>query len=210
MRKEVPWEYSEHMIKMWRWLTPHFDAQVKSDAEGIRFIYSVTDLTRGKRVPLVNDFAQSFPSAEQKILEFIGKSYPPAAGYRPYAGNLATTFLIGTGESIDFGPHEGSRVIITVKTPEGKQTITGSLQVKNHDVEILTENRSTVVIPPVLITSVRHEYSNDSGKPTEAKRQSNNRIVPGKHQTGCTGKPGFFDNTVEHSPTAPWCPVHRV
>lgn len=209
MRRSIPWEYTNGQIKVWRWLTKHFDAQIRTDADAIRFVYVVTDLTRGRRVPLANEFAMSFEDAEHSVAELVGKSYPVGAGYRPFAGDLATTFKISTGEEVDFGPFEGSQVQLTARTRQGVKVFDGTLQIRNYDIEILDNNGATAIIPPVLVQSVTADRVQRTER-LSTTPGSVNRSVRGKYTTGCTGSPGFFDDTVDHSPAAAWCPLHGV
>lgn len=206
MRKEIPWEYTQNpTLRVWRWLTPHFDAIVRSD--GNRFVYSVTDRTRGMRLPLVNDYATSFKDAEESVLEVVGKAYPPGAGYRDYAGELATTFAIATGERIDFGPLEGTRVTLVVNMDNGEQkSITGPLNVSHYKILIRDEAGDRYTIPSQRIASVQ---SDEKRRPDRVPH-GQSRTVPGSVKEGCTGQPSFSAGKVDHPASVPWCPVHRV
>lgn len=207
MKKRVPWEYEESpLARLWRWKTAHFDAQIQSD--GTRFSYNVADLTQGRRIPLQSSMTIDFESCEREILELIGKSYPLTLGYREYAGELATTFRINDGSTFNFGPFEGSRVVMKVKMEHGDEVLTGPIQVRNHDIEMISDSSGTIRIPPVFILSVTAEFSGGTKSDSNATRRT--RTVSGEARRGCTGKPGFKSGTVEHPPRAPWCPVHRV
>jgi hypothetical protein len=211
MKKKAPWVYAtSSVLQMWQWKSDHFDAQIKSD--GNRFIYSLTDTSQNVRHTIESNMAMDFRNAENRILELISKSYPIHLGYREYAGELATTFRINSGEDVDFGPLEGERVIVKVKTPKGEQTVIGPLQVMYHKVNIIADGSGdTVEIPPVLILSVRPEFAKATDKaPTSKGTASRSRTVQGPFTRGCTGKVGYQAGTVEHPTRSSWCPIHKV
>jgi len=208
-KRQVPWEYSsDDVLRTWQWITPHFNAQVKSD--GNTYTFSVTDLTQGDNLIILNEFGIDFPQCQDRILEFIGKSYPVSTGYRAYAGSLATTFQVSDKHLVDFAPYEGARVVVTYLAPGGNDIVTGSLQVVNHNVEVTTNSGSVAVLPPALIVGIDSEFSSSSKQTQSDTSDGDDRIVKGEFRAGCTGRPGYFKGTVEHGPTAAWCPLHRV
>ena len=208
-KKQVPWEYAEDdLLRTWRWTTPHFIAQVRSD--GSTFTFSVTDRTQGDNAIILNEFGLDFPQSQNRILEFVGKSYPVSTGYRDYAGNLATTFEVSDKHLVDFAPYEGARVVVTYLATGGNDVVTGSLQVVNHSVEVTTNTGSVAVLPPALIVSVESEFGSSARESSKEAKNGDERIVNGDFRTGCTGRPGYFKGTVEHSPNDAWCPLHRV
>lgn len=204
--KHVPWDLiSTGEIKVWRWLTPHFDAQIRSD--GIHCSCSITDRTQGRPTIILNDFGKDFKESEKKVLEFIAKSYPVALGYRRYAGELATTFVLNDGTEQNLGHFEGKQVIVQYLTEQNDiKESKGFLQITHHTVEITTGEHSSITIAPSLIKSIRAI----SGRAGEDQKGLHGRLVLGKPGRGCTGRAGFISGSVVHDDNAPWCPIHRV
>lgn len=206
--KEIPWEYlNTPLSKLWRWLTKDFDAHVKSD--GNFFVITVSDLTRGRRVPVYNEMATDFTQASNQVLEFVGKSYPASLGYKKWAGELATTFAISTHERINFAPLEGQHVELYTIGQLGEDKFEGSLAVVNHRIELRQDNGKVVSIPPALIVSIDGNAANKY-RASLAPTINVPRIVPGKPSPGCTGVAGFLPGTVDHPRSSTWCPVHKV
>ena len=213
----VPWLFEENpLLSLWIWRTPHFEAKIQTDSNANQFSWEITDLSQGAPYPLSDGFELAFRDAEFAVREIIGKSYPAKLGYKKFAGSLATTFKIFTGERIDFGPMEATQVILTVRTLNKKtnqiveRTIAGKLKIHNYVLEVSPDHGQTVRIPPTHILSVQREYG---GHAQEKKDNPLNnrllRIFEGTVTLGCTGQPGMLPNTVEHPSRAPLCPVHE-
>lgn len=207
--KTIPWNYQESpFAKSWTWTTDHFEAKVRSD--GSRYVWTVSDLSKGRQIPLGSGPETSFTAAEDEVRELVGKSYPTRLGYRAYAGSLATTFRIYTGEVIDFGPLESSKVIMTVRTSEGVERIlTGALRVVHHELHVVSES-GTYRVSPSFIVKVSREFGGMGSSPSKARKLGKSgRLYEGELVPGCTGVLGYDPGTVDHPPRAPHCPIHE-
>lgn len=203
--KEIPWKYFENMLfQSWNWETEHFIAQIRTSE--MRFSYSITNKQNGRSVPVDNGIAKSFEDAESSILSFIGKAYPLKHGYRKYAGHHATTFRIYTGELVDFGTMEGQNAIVKFTNREQNvQSHRGLLQIRNFDIVITTDSGRRLSIPPANIISAEPESYTKT-----VHRVGSGRAVRGGKSRGCTGTPGFQAGIIDHLPSAPWCPIHKI
>ena len=207
----IPWRYVDlDLLEVWLWETEHFEAKVT--AEPNSFAWEVGDLVvSNDGLPrwLTGGRAVDFATAEQSIREVIGKSYPSRFGYRPYAGPLATTFLVATGERLDLGPFHGTRALVTVRMPGGAdQSFLGHCSIQHYELVLTTDSGHQVKIQPSYIVSVTGE----NGATARASQSSASfvgvgRIYKGKMVHGCTGSPGFLPDTIEHA-GAP-CQVHE-
>lgn len=207
--KTIPWSYQESpFAKTWTWTTPHFEAKVRSD--GSRYVWTVSDTSQDRPIPLGSGPETSFTAAEDEVRELVGKSYPTRLGYRAYAGALATTFRIYTGEVIDFGPLESSKVIMTVKTKEGGERIlTGALRVVHHELHLVGD-AGTYRVSPSFIVKVKKEFGGSASVVHKAKKiGKSGRLYQGEVSPGCTGVLGYDPGTVDHPPRAPHCPIHE-
>lgn len=230
--KQIPWDYTSTMeYQIWKWVTEHFTATIRTtvnpevdaltqkefqtlsgESSGYRRgVYSsvITDVTRGRKQIILNEIAFSFDDAVKQILETVGKAYPATTNYREYAGDLATTFTIADGRRVNFGPLEGTKVVLTVNTEQGPKKIAGSLLVKNYKIEIVVESGGKAVIPPFVITDVDTDGKKQL-KDLIVKESRRGRTVKGVMSMGCTGKSGYFEGTVDHPFGSRWCPVHNV
>lgn len=218
MRKAIPWEYDETgSIKIWRWLTNSFEVTVFSEGSAKKtFGWRIVDRSQGRDIPFDSSTATSFNEAVESILELIGKSYEPSLGYQAYAGELATTFAISTGHKVDFAPLIGETVIVKVIEDDlEERIIRGVLHVSNYVIRILTDSTSAVNIPPNRIRDVQKEYGgrsilDNSKKSSEVTSTRMKRVFNTEYTKGCTGRPGFKPNTVEHGPGDSYCPIHNV
>lgn len=213
----IPWVTDiNKILSLWVWETPHFRVQVTTDELQNHYTWEITDLSQGRKQALYDGFSMGFKDAEKAIRETIGKSYPVSLGYRKYAGDLATTFVIFTKERIDFGPMEATRVLMKVRSLNpangiiGERMIAGVLRIVNYTLEVIPEHGSGVTVPPSHILSIKQEYG---GMATEKKQDNignlaSIRTYRGTVSNGCTGKPGMLPGTVEHSTRAAWCPIH--
>lgn len=211
----IPWRLdTSSAMALWIWETEHFRVTVHTDQHRVNFSWDITDHSQGRPSHLADGIADSLRTAEEKIRGVIGKSYPPALGYQKYTGRFGTTFVIFTGEEIDFGPLQATKVILQVRVVENgsvrvKRYI-GRLAINHYNIRIVPEYGNPTLIPPARITSVQREFGGPI-KPVEREDvlASALRIHPGQVKSGCTGKPGFMPNTVEHPSRAARCPIHE-
>ena len=122
------------MAQVWQWTTPHFQATIT--AEQRTFYWQLGDLiVPHQDLPrhLAEGWAATFDAAEREVRESVGKSYPTNLGYGAYAGALATTFTIATGERVNLGEFNGQQVVVTVRLANGQdQTIVGYSSVVHY------------------------------------------------------------------------------
>lgn len=209
----IPWTYRDLSgLHTWRWRTERFDAYIKSQAGSNTYVLQVTDLSTGQRNIVLNDMETSFDRASQSIAIFVARAYPRHE-YGKYAGDAALTFEIRTGERVNFGRYEGTPSTRVKYLGENGHArfVTGSLQVNHHSIEVTTEDRAVVTLPPQLIVEVKGEFDARTGVPGgEEERIITGRTISGAWKPGCTGRPGFKQDTVEHDQNTPWCPLHRL
>lgn len=206
--RAIPWAFLDHAVmKMWVWKTDHFEVRVSAGFNSYTWV--VTDFMRSTDGRfLAEGVTRDFHETEEQVRETIGKSYPPKFGYLEYAGALAHTFTIATGERINFGQFLGQRTIVTVRTPDGQEkSFAGSVRAVHYEVHVSPGAGSAVRIQPSHIIKVTAE----SGKPTrtaaDATYTGMGRIYRGAIVRGCNGKPGFLPDTVDHAGEA--CPIHE-
>lgn len=206
----IPWQLSEHgSYIMYFWPTEHFEASIQSDGTK-NFFWSIEDLSQGYAKPFLSGHNSTFKEAEYDIKSAIGKSYATKDGYRAYAGKAATTFRIFNGKEIDFGPLESKKAIVTVKLDANtERTFSGVLHISHYELQITPEYGNAQSVPPSHIVSIKSEYGQkDLAVSDDTKNNPTIRTYEGDFRSGCTGKPGFIEGTVEHSPNDPWCPIH--
>lgn len=205
----IPWRFQGESsgVRVWRWQTPHFSATVIG--EGNSFQWDLGDLSvssDGTPIPLADGLSSDFVSCESAIREIVGKSYLPSLGYGRYAGRLATTFAIATGERIDFGQFEGSAVIVVVGLGGGRTTtIAGQASVQHYELVVAQPGSDTVKIQPHRVRSIIFERGGYDQM--RSNHTGVSRMYRGQVSRACTGHPGFMDGTVEHSGKK--CPVHE-
>lgn len=206
----IPWRH--HVTvgggpRIWRWETPHFVVTIIG--EGQSFQWEVGDLigsSDGIPVPLTDGRTVTFHDADSAIREVVGKSYAPSLGYGRFAGRLATTFRIATDEEIDFAQFHGTRVVVTVGLGKGETTlVAGQAAVQHYELIVAKDNREVVKIQPHRIRSI--VYERGGYDVMKAAHTGVSRMYRGKVGRGCTGTPGFMEDTVEH--TGKKCPVHE-
>ncbi|MEY4136014.1 MAG: hypothetical protein RL205_142 [Actinomycetota bacterium] len=225
----VPWIYSDAPgILMWTWLTEHFIAKITgaevhdSDVTAISgqrtiraYSWELADLMRTHQdMPrvLVEGMAASFDDADALIREHVGKCYDVRLGYGRFAGSLAQTFTLATGEVLDTTPLLGTRCTITVLLPGGgSQQVQGDLSLEHYKWR-LRDGDQILEITPEHVSSVvnKSEAATRAAKVVHLETYSGiARIYRDERKTGCTGTPGFMVGTVDHA-GAPRCPVHEV
>lgn len=208
--RAIPWGFLDHaLVKMWVWRTDHFDARVMADVNS--FSWEILDLIRavdGEGKFLAEGRAGDFAEAERAIRETIGKSYPTKYGYSGYAGALATTFTIATGESMDFAAFNGIRSIVTVKMPNGQeQSFVGETRVVHYELHLTALTGQTVKIQPAHILRVVPEGGGRARATAASTYTGMGRMYRGTVVPGCSGKPGFMPDTIDH--TGEKCSVHE-
>lgn len=206
----IPWRYVDlDLIEVWLWETPHFEAKVT--AEPHSFAWEVGDLVvpdLGHPRWLTGGRTPDFAGAEAAIRETIGKSYPVGAGYRPYAGHLATTFAVAGGRRLDFGPFHGTRALITVRMPGGEdQSFLGQCTISHHELLLALDTGQQVRIQPSYVVDVTGE-NGATASTTGSSYAGVGRMYRGRMVHGCTGAPGFLPDTIEHSGAR--CQVHEA
>jgi hypothetical protein len=206
----IPWQYhGNDGLQVWLWQTQHFVANIGTEATG--FCWTVADLVAaggGRPRPLTDGRSADFASAERELREAIGKSYPAALGYRPYAGPLATTFRIAGGQFLDFGRFEGQQCVVTVAQPNGTERgYNGYVRVVHYEVEVTQVNGGAVRIIPSHISRVL-KGSGVSAAPLAGQWTGTGRIYSGNVVRGCTGRPGFLPETTDHA-GAESCGAHE-
>jgi len=204
----IPWRFQESdMVKMWQWATPHFRITITTEPRA--FYWEVGDLmlpVQGAPRFLAEGRTGDFADAERAVREVIGKSYPSSLGYAPYAGPLATTFTLLTGERMDLGVFSGLSVVVTVRTPAGTdQVIVGYCRVVHYELHVDLHNGNHVTIQPAHIVRIAREGG--GGSRGASAYSGIGRVYRGGVGPGCTGRIGFAANTVDH--TGKPCPVHE-
>ena len=206
----IPWQYhGSDGLQMWLWQTPHFVAKIGTEAGG--FYWTVGDLiaaTGGRPRPLSDGRTSDYAAAERQLRETIGKSYPTVLGYRPYAGSLATTFRIVGGQFIDFGKFEGQHCVVSVALPDGTERgYSGYIKVVHYEIEVTQASGGAVRIMPTHISRVL-KGSGRAAAPLAHQWTGSGRIYTGSVTAGCTGRPGFLPETIDHAGLGS-CRIHE-
>ncbi len=205
----IPWTHeTSDFGSVWIWETSSFLVTVNGDMRS--FYWTLADKNEEPNKPpkpFSDGQAVSFEQAEQTIRETIGKAYPPALGYQMYAGPLAFTFTISTGEKVDFTRFIGRRVKVVVATRDGDDvTYEGKAHVEHYDV-VLVNGSEAFYISPSFIVSIHMDGNAGAVSRQPLPLTHTGRIIQGKMSPGCTGKQGFLPGTVEHYGIV--CPVHE-
>jgi hypothetical protein len=227
LAEPIPWTYTDAPgVLLWTWVTEHFVARItgtevenEDDPGGRRFIRSyqweVSDLMRTSQgIPrlLVEGAAGDFDEAERLVRENLGKLYDPRLGYRRFAGELAFTFTLSTGERVDVSELLGTKCTVTVLMPDGAQrTVSGDLDVDHYKWRLASPEMTLEIIPEhvVRITN-RSEAAERATAITHLDSYSGiGRMYREDPRPGCTGRAGFMVGTVDHA-GAPRCPIHEA
>ena len=227
LAEPIPWTFTDSPgILLWTWVTEHFAARIsgaevdnEEDPDGRRIIRSyqwdVSDLMRTNQgLPrlLVEGTSGSFEDAEAMVREHVGKLYDPRLGYRRFAGSLAFTFVLSTGESVDVGEYIGTKCAVTVLMPDRtERTVTGDLDVAHYKWRLSTPEQVLEIIPEhvVRITN-RSEIAELAAAIIRNDSYSGiGRLYNEEPRRGCSGRPGFTVGTVDHA-GAPRCPIHEA
>lgn len=200
--RTIPWKHQgDEMTTLWTWEAEHFTVTVTGNVSSVYF--RIHDKASDQM--FFDGQSATFEQSEMVIRETIGKAYHPSLGYRPYAGALATTFMLATGDKKDLSRYIGRAVEVEVLNADGsKENYRGVVEIANYYLELRTEKIHIKVLPSHLLDikpvvaaeGVDSEYERISG-----------RTFKGKYQPGCTGFPGFMENTIEHGGLT--CPIHE-
>lgn len=200
----IPWAHSTTDFgSVWEWETPHFIVTVTGNERSC--YYRIMDKSSGEPKPYADGQTASFAQAEKLIRATIGKAYPPVLGYGEYAGHLATTFMLGTGEEADLAVYVGRPIVVEVND---HGTVAAYRGIGGIDCYYLTlsVDGETLLVNPNRITSIRPA----DGVRTSHTRGSSaiaGRAYQGDVVRGCTGSAGFIPGTVEHFGLP--CPIHE-
>jgi hypothetical protein len=207
----IPWRYVDlDLLEVWVWETGHFE--VKVTAEPNSFAWEVGDLVvsnDGQPRWLTGGRVVDFAAAEDAVREVIGKSYPVRYGYGRFAGHLATTFVVASGQRMDLGPFHGTRALVTVRMPGGAdQTFLGQCAVLHYELLLTPDTGHQVKIQPSYIVAVTGENGAKGPASSGSTFTGVGRIYKGRIVHGCTGTPGFLPDTIEHAGGP--CQVHEA
>ena len=227
LAEPVPWTFTDSPgILLWTWITDHFVARITGtevanddDPEGRRIIRSygwdLSDkirMNQGLPRLLIEGNAPSFEEAEALVREHVGKCYDPRLGYRRFAGPLAFTFTLSTGDRVDVAEYMGTRCAVTVLMPDRtERTVSGTFDVSSYKWRLTSPEEVFEILPEhvVRITN-RSEAAERATAITRNDSYSGiGRIYREEPKPGCTGKPGFMMGTVDHAGAAR-CPIHEV
>jgi hypothetical protein len=223
----IPWTFTDSPgILLWTWVTEHFAARItgtevdnEDDPEGRRLIRSyswdVSDLMRTNQgLPrlLVEGTSGTFEDAEASVREHVGKLYDPRLGYRRFAGPLAFTFTLSTGDRVDVSEYVGTRCAVTVLMPDrAERTVSGDLEVTHYKWRRSTPEQVLEIIPEHVVRITNR--SEVAERATAIMRNDSysgiGRIYQEEPRRGCTGRPGYTVGTVDHA-GADRCPIHEA
>lgn len=221
----IPWTFTDAPgVLQWTWVTEHFVAKVtgtevaEDDGTGRRVVRSygwdLADRIRpqqGMPRHLVDGISSSFDEAESRVREHLGKSYDSRLGYRRFAGSLAFTFTLSSGEVVDVSPFIGTRCAVTVLLPDrSERTVSGDFDVHHYKWQLSSPGEVVTVIPEhVLRITNRSLAAEKAAAITHIDSYSGvGRIYREEPRPGCTGRPGYTVGTVDHA-GAHRCPLHE-
>ena len=210
-KKPIPWIFKDSaLFKSWSWTTEHFDARILMTAGASSPTWRIVDKSGSDKVELGMGEEQGFPTAQDAVLELIGKAYPVKCGYGAYAGDLATTFIIKNGKKVNFAPYIGSNVILNAynkNNPKRPVVLIGVLSVSHFNIELKTDRNNVLVVPPAFIIDLQKEFEPSQMIEFKAKNSAQ-RLFREEWRKGCTGSPGYLAKTVIHNPNDDFCPIH--
>lgn len=227
LAEPIPWTYTDESgVLMWTWLTEHFVARITGtevpgdDATGARRVvrsyhWDLSDLMRTNQgLPrlLIDGNATTFDEAEALIREHVGKCYESRLGYRRFAGPLAFTYTLATGERIDVSKFLGSRCTVTVLMADrSERTVSGDFEVHHYRWRLASPDQVLEIVPEHVL---RITNRSAVAERAEAIVYSDTyfgvgRLYREEVRPGCTGRPGFTVGTVDHA-GAPRCPLHEA
>lgn len=210
---------------MWSWVTEHLVARVSGqevpgdeDDRGIRNVRSYTwellDLIRSNQgMPrlLIEGASRSFGDAELQVREHVGKCYDARLGYRKFAGSLAFTYSLASGEQIDVSSFIGTRCSVTVLLADGSErTVAGDFSIDRYRWVVRTLDEQLEIVPEhVVRLTNRSEVADRAASIMRHDSYTGiGRMYRQEPRKGCTGRPGFTVGTVDHAGAAE-CPIHE-
>lgn len=227
LAEPVPWAFTDQSgVLIWTWLTDHFVARITgtevpnaTDQAGRRLVRSyhwdLSDLIRqhqGLPRLLIDGDATTFEEAEAALREHVGKCYEPRLGYRRYAGTLAFTYTLATGDGVDVSPYVGTKCAVTVLQPDRtERTVSGTFDVHHYRWRLTTVDQVMEIVPEHVMRITNRSAAAE--RATEMVMSTSysgiGRIYREDPRPGCTGRPGFMEHTVDHA-GAPRCPIHEA
>jgi hypothetical protein len=226
MLEPIPWEFTDEPgVLQWTWLTDHFVAKIvgtavsalvdATDRRVVRaYSWELADLIRrqqGMPRVLIEGTSESYEDAERSLREHVGKSYDRTLGYARYAGALAFTFTLSTGEERDVSDLVGTTTVVTILQPDrSEKSISGEFAVDHYRWRLTTPTHEYVVVPEhVVRVTNRSDAAEAASQITRPHSYVGiGRIYREEPRRGCTGRPGFEVGTVDHA-GAPRCPLHE-
>lgn len=224
LAEAIPWTFTDSGgVLQWTWPTEHFVARIAGQevqhAGEQRLVRSyhweLSDrMTLNQGVPrlLVEGDGRSFEEAEAAIREHVGKAYDARLGYRRFAGELAFTYLLSTGESVDVREFIGTKTAVTVLMPDrSERTVAGDFDVHHYRWRLTTPDQVMEIVPEhVVRISNRSAAADRAASLVYLDTYSGiGRIYREDPRPGCTGRPGFDVGTVDHAGAAR-CPLHEA
>ena len=205
----IPWTHeTSEFGSVWQWDNETFLVTVNGDMRS--FYWTIADRSANPGAqprPFADGTAGSFEQAERSLREVIGKAYPPSLGYGMYAGPLATTFTIGTGETVDLGNFTGRKVKVVVASREGAdETYRGTARVEHYELVLIDGDEALRISPPFILSIEAEGFGGPAMRPS-GTGASGTRTVQGRRDPGCTGSPGFLAGTIDHHGAL--CPIHE-
>lgn len=224
----IPWHFTDQPgVLLWTWLTDHFVARIRgaevgepagSDVGERRFIRSyswdLSDLIhRHQDLPrlLVEGTSESFEAAETLLREHVGKCYDRRLGYAGFSRELAYTFVLSTGETVDVSQYVGTRCVVTVLNADRtERSVSGDFSVHGYRWKVTTPTHEFEIVPEhvVRITNRSEAAERAAAIARPTSYTGIGRIYREERRPGCTGRPGFEVGTVDHA-GAPRCPLHE-
>ena len=219
----IPWIYSDSPgILIWTWLTDHFIARISGaevDDAGQRrirsYAWELSDLMRtsqGMPRLLIEGVAATFEDGDALLREHVGKCYDPRLGYQAYAGSLAQTFQLASGDLVDVTPMIGTRCTVTVLLPDRSyEVVVGDLSVHHYSWR-LRDGEQILEVTPEHVMSIANRSDaavRASVVVDEHAYSGIGRIYRSERTPGCTGTPGYVVGTVDHAGMSR-CPVHEA
>lgn len=222
----IPWTYTDSPgILMWNWVTEHFvaritgrevDPQSPGEKRNIRaYNWELCDRMhsiQGMPRLLVEGTALAFDEAESRIREHVGKCYDFRLGYLKFAGSLAQTYALASGETVDVGPYVGTRCSVTVlQSDRTERTVAGTFAVDRYRWLVTTHDQQLEIIPEHVVRITNRSEAADRAAAVNRSDTYTGigRMYREDPRAGCTGRPGFTVGTVDHA-GALQCPIHEV
>ena len=156
-RKPIPWLYTETKgFRTWTWETPQFRAKIIGEgaSETQSISWQIIEKSDKGEFIFENSQSRNFREAELEVAETVAKSWDRKYGFTEFAGDLAYTFAIATGDRINFEPYIGERVRMTYSSNYDVAENKGLLGIKNYDVLLKQDDGKVVVIPPGAIREI--------------------------------------------------------